>query len=192
MHIFKENLKINKNFDNVRAALAQPLVNKSIIDISIDNLNQELLNTAGKSFLPKAARKPNKRKRINKSWYSKECESRRKVLLKYCKILSKEPFKPENKDSFLKARAAYKKCCRRAEKQYRVALRTKLLEIENENPKHFWSVIDQMIKWGKDKTDPADKIAPNYDPVKRPGNQRYLLEQYKSHVQRYQTLDKAE
>ena len=50
IHIFKENLKIHKDFDNVRAALARSDVSQSIIDISIDNLNQELLNTAESPF----------------------------------------------------------------------------------------------------------------------------------------------
>ena len=160
MHVFKENLKDNKNFDCLRAALADPGINQSAIDTCIESLNQELLKTAEKSFRPRVARKPSKRKHVSKNWYSKECESRRKILRKCGKTLSKEPFKPANRDSFLKARAAYKKSCRNAEKLYRVALRKKLLDAENEDPKYFWSIIDKMIKWGKDKTDPADKISP--------------------------------
>ena len=75
-------------------------------------------------------------------------------------MLSKDPFNLNCRDLFLKARTAYKKTCRKAEKVHRGALANQLLEIGKNDPKSFWSIIDKMSKWGKTKTDPSDIITP--------------------------------
>ena len=62
---------------------------------------------------------------------------------------------------FLTSRAAYKKVCRKAEKDSRQRLTRKLIVLGQADPKIFWNIVDQMNRWGREKNDPSDKISPS-------------------------------
>ena len=74
--------------------------------------------------------------------------------------MSKFPFDKTLRKKFIESRAAYKKICRKAEKNFRQRLTKQLVEIGQADPKAFWKIIDKMNRWGKEKNDPADKISP--------------------------------
>ena len=61
-------------------------------------------------------------------------------------------------DKYIQTRKLYKRCTRKAEKQYKDEMTNKLLEIENQDPKAFWKLIDNMRKWGKTSKDSTDTI----------------------------------
>ena len=61
---------------------------------------------------------------------------------------------------YLEARAAYKRVCRKAERNYRQWLTKQLVEMGQADPKKFWQLISKMNRWGKEKIEPADKISP--------------------------------
>ena len=60
----------------------------------------------------------------------------------------------------IKARAAYKRTCRNAEKCCRHTLTKKLIEVGQRDPKTFWGIIDKMNNWGKGKMNHSDNISP--------------------------------
>ena len=82
------------------------------------------------------------------------------MFRKYSKQISDKPFDRQILNSFIQARAAYKKTCRRAEKCFRKKLTKQLLEVGKQDPKTFWNIINKMNNWGKEKTDHSDNIPP--------------------------------
>ena len=84
---------------------------------------------------------------------------RRKLLRKYSKDLSNNPFDKSKDLLFVTARSRYKKACRNAEKSYRANLTKQLMEIGQNDPKQLWSLINRMNNWGKQQVDPVDAIS---------------------------------
>ena len=85
-------------------------------------------------------------------------KGRRDILRKYSKAITIAPFDKTKRQQFLKARAEYKKICRKAEKAYRHHLTDKLMKIGQNDPKSFWIIINRMNNWGKKQIDPAYNI----------------------------------
>ena len=79
--------------------------------------------------------------RPSQSWYTKECKGRQNILRKRSKDLSTSPFDRNKRQEFVKARADYKKICRKTESAGRRLLKEKLIEIGQNNPKLFWKTI---------------------------------------------------
>ena len=160
-HIFKQNLLNNNNIEILAVSLGQTELDRTDIDNCITKLNEILVTSAKKSFPFKKITTKNKHKRNNKNyWYTKECKAQRSALRKRSKALSREPFSRTKLDLFVKARSAYKKTCRKAEKEYRISLTKQLMHIGKNDPRTFWNIIDKMNKWGNEKTDPAESISP--------------------------------
>ena len=135
---------------------------QSQIDNSVNLLNNILLSAAKKTFSNrlrlKTSVKTNKKKQ-GKNWFNKECMKHRKAFRSAGKLLSKSPFNMMLRKRFLERRAAYKKVCRKSEKNSRQRLTNQLLELGKTNPRTFWTIIERMNNWGKEKSDPADKIS---------------------------------
>ena len=152
INIFKENIKIDLELLN------------TILDQmnSISCLNVILVNSAKKSFLlPKKHNKSKSRKNKkhnNKKWFNKECANYRKILRKYSRNLSSNPFNRNTLNLFQKFRTRYKSVCRKAEKQYRRHLTDQLLHLELNDPKRFRGIINKMNNWGNEKYDQTDHI----------------------------------
>ena len=118
-----------------------------------------MVRAANKSCFVKRFKTHRKhQKSQTQNWFNKECKGRRQVLRQYSKALSIAPFDKTKRQQFLKARAEYKKICRKAEKAYRHHLTDKLMEIGQNDPKTFWIIINRMNNWGKEQIDPADNI----------------------------------
>ena len=98
--------------------------------------------------------------RHKQDWFTKDCKNRQKMFRKCSNDLCSNPFDRSKRQSFVKARAAYKKVCRKAEVAHRQQLSKKLIEMGQSDPKLFWSTIKKMNNWGKRETDPTDKISP--------------------------------
>ena len=96
----------------------------------------------------------------NKTWFTKDCKSRRNVFRKCSRKLSRSPFNRTNLHNFIKARSAYKKVCRKAEKDSRKNLTRLLMNIGKSDTKGFWKIINKMNNWGKEINDPSNIISP--------------------------------
>ena len=157
-HIFRYNLLNDKNLE----ILSQTLLNKTEIDSEeVDNtitkLNNIILCAARKSFhVTKISRRQNAKK-----WFNGECVKYRRILRNYSRELSRNPFDREKLALFSKARMAYKKICKKSEKQYRYFLTDKLTDIGLRDPKQFWAIIKKMNNWGNEPTDQTEHIQPN-------------------------------
>ena len=101
------------------------------------------------------------KKTKTKTWFSEECVKLRKNLRKHCRAFSKSPFDKEVIQRYHKARTAYKKECRKAERYARKSLREKLLALGVNDPKMFWNMISKMNKWGTNQTDETEHIKPH-------------------------------
>ena len=75
--------------------------------------------------------------------------------------MTKNPFDKSIQQQYLVARKDYKKKCREAENQCRQRLLNKLLQVEAQDPKEFWKILDKMRHWGKEKPDPSDNVPPD-------------------------------
>ena len=130
---------------------------------SITCLNEVLLTSAKKSRMSrKSDDKPEKikKKAQSKTWFNTECVKYRKVLRKYSRNLSSQPFNRHALHNFQFYRMKYKTVCRKAEKQYRQQLTAQLKDMEGNDPKQFWDIINRMNNWGIEKTDRTDSITP--------------------------------
>ena len=117
------------------------------IDNAISVLNNILLSAALKSF-PTKRRQKNaaKSKKKGNNWFDRECMKYKKKFRNACKLMSKCPFDKTLRTKFLESRAAYKKICRKAEKESRRRLTKQLIELGQGDPKTFWNIIDKMNK----------------------------------------------
>ena len=126
-HIFEYNLQKDKNLE----ILSNNLLNKTDIDSDeVDNniakFENIILLAARKSF-PVTSKRCSKQK--SKKWFSGECVKYRKLLRACSRDLSRNPFNREKLTLFSKARMAYKKICKKSEKEYRRFLTGKLMKI---------------------------------------------------------------
>ena len=161
--IFEKNLLNNENLAKLKKSLEENKeISQNVIDKNITYLNDALITAAKKSFFLKKNVKGKKwkNKKANKGWFNKDCKAHRNKFRTASKLLSKNPFNQTCLDKFVKARSAYKKMCRKAEKSYRMYLTKKLMELQQTDPKSFWKIIDTMNNWGKEKIDPSNNIAP--------------------------------
>ena len=78
----------------------------------------------------------------------------------YSRQLSRNPFDREKLALFSKARLAYKKLCKKSEKEYRNFLTNKLTDAALKDPKQFWSIIKKMNNWGNELTDQTEHVQP--------------------------------
>ena len=161
-HLYELALREDKNVGELSTLLTTTKINNENIDKVISKMNSILLNAAKKASLVKTVKNDKKvhKKRHVQDWFTKECKARQKLTRQYSKDLSASPFDKIKRQRFIKARAAYKKVCRKAEAAYRLRLTKTLIEIGQNDPKLFWSTINKMNNWGKMKTDPTDNITP--------------------------------
>ena len=142
-HIYEKALKEDMKIEDLRSIFAQTNMNIEGVDRGISTMNTILINAAKKASFTKSVRVSNRvdKKGHSQEWYTKECKARQKVLRKCSKDLSTSPFDNAKRKKIIKARAAYKKICRKAESECRRRLTKKLMEIGQSDPKLFWSTI---------------------------------------------------
>ena len=158
-HIFEQGLRDDRKIEMLNTLLEQTQTNSETIDKGISLLNDILLKAAKKSCFVKRLKTNRKHKKSQtQDWFNKECKGRRDILRQYSKALTISPFDKTKRQKFLRARAEYKKICRKAEKAYRHHLTDKLMKIGQSDPKTFWVIINRMNNWGKKQIDPADSI----------------------------------
>ena len=159
---FEKYMASDANLIKLKHSLSQNNdISQDIINEAVDILNTVLTTAARKAFLVKKVKNKNKGNDNRKDWYKKSCKGYRNKFRQCSKKLSKDPFNKLLLNNFLQARAEYKRVCRKAEKHYRHSLITKLLRLENNDPKSFWGIIKKMNSWGNIKQDPCDNISPH-------------------------------
>ena len=108
-NVFKQFLLEDKHFVEVRHNLTRENFDQKKIDDIFKHVSERILLSGQKAF---PRQKSQKRKKSTKPWYTKKCKSIRQILRQKCREFSKDPFCVMKKDTFLKARALYKKTCR--------------------------------------------------------------------------------
>ena len=107
---------------------------------------------------------PCKKKQINRNqknkipWFKDERHAMKSRLSQARVMLKARPYERNVIDKYIHTRKLCKRCTRKAEKQYKDEMTNKLLEIENQDPKAFWKLIDNMRKWGETSKDSTDTI----------------------------------
>ena len=159
-HVYEQALKDDTNVEELRAILAQAN-NSEDVDRGITKMNTILVNAAKKASFAKRSkcdRNTKKQQPTHHDWYNRDCKAKQRFLIQCSKKLSSNPFDRERRQIFTKARAEYKKVCRKAETIGRQKLTKKLIELGQNDPKKFWDTIKKMNNWGEKKTDPCDDI----------------------------------
>ena len=105
-------------------------------------------------------RKKRTKQKQNKRWYNDECRYLKTQLAISKQNLARSPNNKEALQRFLSNKKKYKSSLKKAEKSYRLEMTNKLLNLESNNPKEFWNMIQEMRNWGNKKNDPADNIEP--------------------------------
>ena len=159
-HIFEYAVRNDGRLENLKSLLAQTNFGIDDINRGVSNVNEILLNAAKKAKFAKRVKSNKKMNNVrpSKGWYTNECKTRQKILRRCCKELSTSPFDKNKREKFVKARADYKKICRKAETAGRRQLTNKLIEIGQNDPKLFWNTIKKMNNWGKEKSDLCDNV----------------------------------
>ena len=159
-HVYEQALRDDMNVGELQSILAQANMRCDDVDRGISKINTILINAANKASFTK--RKKNEKK-VTKShpheWYNRECKARQRVLRQCSRKLSLSPFDREKRENFIKARANYKKVCRKAESASRKNLTKQLIDLGQNDPKLFWDTIKKMNNWGKRKLDPSNDIS---------------------------------
>ena len=125
--------------------------------------NEQILENATKSFSCPKKQNTQKKKVAKKPaiWYTNSCSASKKRYQRTLNKMTKNPFDKSIQQQYLVARKDYKKKCREAENQCRQRLLNKLLQVEAQDPKEFWKILDKMRHWGKEKPDPSDNVPPD-------------------------------
>ena len=166
--LYQNNLEADGRF----LALLKEIKNKMADNIDptesdINNwtgkFNDQILENATKSFPCPKTRKNQKKKVVKKPaiWYTNSCSASKKRYQRTLNKMTKNPFDKGIQQQYLVARKDYRKKCKEAENQYRQRLLNKLLEVEAQDPKEFWKILDKMRQWGKNKPDPSDNVPPD-------------------------------
>ena len=169
--LYHQNLLTDARFQELEEKIRRKLTTitedptNGDIEEWTDEFNQHITENAVKSFPSKECK--NRQKRTKKTcskparWYTNACRATKKLMQRTANKLNKNPFDRQLQQQFVTSRKEYKKTCREAEKQARNKLLSKLLEVEANDPKEFWKILNSMRQWGKEKPDPSDSIPPD-------------------------------
>ena len=162
IEIFKSNIRQDEHIPTLNTLINQASPTPEIYLEGIKTINNVLVESAKKSFLPKKRRGKFCSKKGGKIWYTRECAGYKASLRKYGRKLSSSPFDKNILHHFQNCKKNYKKICRKAEKDYRFKMIDKLKDIQlTEDPKDFWKMIKKMNNWGNESKDETDKIPPH-------------------------------
>ena len=133
---------------------------KEDVNIALADINEVILSAANQTMKIRTNRpkKLSPRNRNRKKWYDDECRKLKSKLNIAKKGLQTRPFDQNALSNYLTCRKRYKRCLKRAEKQFKNHLLDKLLALENENPKEYWKIVGKMRCWNCEKSDPVDAI----------------------------------
>ena len=128
--------------------------NQTSIDEIVERLNDFILNSAAR--VAKTTNRKgftrNKRGRTENSnkkpWFGAECHRLKSKLNRAKMSLRSNPFDRGKVSEFLQSRKLYKKFLRTSEKEYRMKMTNRLLQIEENDPKAFWRTINDMRNFG--------------------------------------------
>ena len=89
-----------------------------------------------------------KQKNVSKktSWYSVKCKVSKTRYNRALKIYRRQPFNRNLQQILINTRKQYIGICKESEAKFRRNLTSKLLNIEEGNPKEFWNLINRMKK----------------------------------------------
>ena len=164
-NIFLANILLSDKLDPLLTTLNKPDKRNSDLDLCISQFNEIILDSAKISFSDKKVfrgpTKTRKKKKKTKLWFNEECNKLRKNVRRHSRVLSSSPFDKEKLHLYTKAKMEYKRACRKAEKESRRILKEKLVKIGMSDPKTFWSIINKMNNWGKERTEETEHIKPS-------------------------------
>ena len=165
-HIFQANVLTSDKLDTLLTILNKREHSEMDLHLCITRLNDVILDAAKRTFPVKKTpnkipKRNNTANRKSKAWFSKECMKLRKLLRKHSRDLSSSPFDRQKLSRYLKVKNEYKRTCRKAEQKSRQLLTKKLMNIGINDPQNFWTIINKMNSWGKDKIEETEHIKPH-------------------------------
>lgn len=107
---------------------------------------QDILISAADKSLPKTApfRKKSTKKKFNKPWYDTDLRVLRQRVKEGSKQLTKNPSDPIVRSLFFRDVKYYNKVRKKKIKAYKQNLMANLENLENNNPKEFWSLLEKL------------------------------------------------
>ena len=119
--------------------------NQAGVDLATEHLSN-IITSATERVIPTKQTITNRRKKKLKKWSDKTCFELRNELNRLSIRLGRDPFNPHIKKAFVQCRKQYRKLLRSKEKQYFIKLKAELKNLEQRNPKQFWSIIRNLQK----------------------------------------------
>ncbi len=116
-------------------------VDQIVMDELVKNVECVFTDSAKKIGVMKTkCHKQRKRETVNKPWYNNECEFKRNVYLtardRYARTKTLE-----DRQAMVLLNKEYKKCLKKAFRQYKVDFNVKLRNMKSENPKVYWQML---------------------------------------------------
>ena len=120
--------------------------NQAAVDLATEHLSN-IITSATERVIPTKQTSTNRRKKKpKKKWFDKTCFELRNELNRLSIRLGRDPFNPHIKKAFVQCRRQYRKLLKSKEKQYFTKLKAELKNLEQRNPKQFWSIIRNLQK----------------------------------------------
>lgn len=89
------------------------------------------------------------RKRSSKNWYDSDCRQVQRDLSKLGSQLTKDPYNVDLQVKYRFERKKYKRLLKRKKVSFQNKLLHKLTSLENEKPKVFWKIFDELNSFNK-------------------------------------------
>ena len=132
------------------------------IDMATKELSETLIKTADiagiKSVKGNVKMKTKIKKSENKPWFNGPCKQLKNNILRYAKLLHKQPYNPALLYEFRRVKKCYKTYLRKCKNEYNNKMWEHLSNLNNSNPKAFWdcySKFQNLEKIHKDNPIPG-------------------------------------
>ena len=160
--LFNEALQKHEIKSKLEAIFMSPIGDESNINSVVTTFKETLL-TAGKVSLKQ--RKISKNNNSNRrKWFNSDSYKMRKPLDYKGKLLAKYPSDPHVRGKFYKYRKMYSELCKTQRRKYKADLIDKLDNLFENDPKAYWSLLDNLKENKRDSPDsmPSFLVSTNY------------------------------
>lgn len=122
------------------------------VDFMMTKLNDIIVSAADASLHKKTNKKTNRL--ASKKWYDTELYKLRRMLDQKGYLYAKSPNDPHIRGSYYKFRKVYVKSCKRKRNEYKTTTIQKLEELNKNDPKAYWKLLDDLKREDSVNTEP--------------------------------------
>ena len=156
--LFAQSLREDVISSRLEDILASQINDESDINMIVSNFSNVIISAANKSLKKRKISKGKLKK--NKKWFDIDLVKMKKTLDYKGKLYAKYPNDPLVRGSFYKFRKNYNKLCKFKRKRYKADLIDKLDNLFENDPKAYWSLLDELRENTRDScellTSPED------------------------------------